>query len=144
MDNISQDTVVFNNQTWWLTSIEMTFKALSSSASGLDDQEANRRLKQCGRNVFHDTPRKHFLIEFERRHQSVGIRAAVLRRGTERNIQVELLVPADIVHLSAGNLMPADGLVIQAKDFFVKQAALTGEPFRVFYARIAPAQGFFA
>ena len=33
--------------------------------------------------------------------------------------------------LSAGNLIPADGVVLEAKDFFVNQAVLTGETFPV-------------
>ena len=37
------------------------------------------------------------------------------------------LVPGDIVLLSAGNLVPADGLILEATDFLVTQAALTGE-----------------
>ena len=33
--------------------------------------------------------------------------------------------------LSAGNLIPADGLVIEAEDFLVTEASLTGESFPV-------------
>ena len=33
--------------------------------------------------------------------------------------------------LSAGSLIPADGVVLEAKDFFVNQAVLTGETFPV-------------
>ena len=40
-------------------------------------------------------------------------------------------MPGDVVLLSAGNLVPADGLVVEAKDFFVAQAVLTGETFPV-------------
>ena len=36
-----------------------------------------------------------------------------------------------MVLLSAGSLIPADGLVIEARDFFVNQAVLTGETFPV-------------
>ena len=45
--------------------------------------------------------------------------------------QVELpikqLVPGDIVLLSAGDMIPADGRVMLAKDLFVSQSAMTGE-----------------
>ena len=37
----------------------------------------------------------------------------------------------DIVALRAGQLIPADGRVLSARDFFVKQAVLTGEPYPV-------------
>src|SRR4029079_15818687 len=42
-------------------------------------------------------------------------------------IPIEQLVPGDVVHLCAGDMVPADLRVITAKDLFVNQAALTGE-----------------
>ena len=35
------------------------------------------------------------------------------------------------MQLSAGNLIPADGVVLEARDFFVSEASLTGESFPV-------------
>ncbi len=43
----------------------------------------------------------------------------------------EQVVPGDIVALSAGSLIPADGIVLEANDFFINQAVLTGETFPV-------------
>ena len=43
----------------------------------------------------------------------------------------EQVVPGDVVLLSAGSLIPADGIVLEANDFFVNQAVLTGETFPV-------------
>ena len=40
-------------------------------------------------------------------------------------------MPGDVVLLSAGDLIPADAQVLEAKDFFVNQALLTGEPYPV-------------
>ena len=37
------------------------------------------------------------------------------------------LVVGDIVHLSAGDMIPADVRILDAKDLFVSQASLTGE-----------------
>ncbi len=54
-----------------------------------------------------------------------------LRDGRQRAIPVETIVPGDVVMLSAGNLIPADGVLLEAKDFFVNQAVLTGETFPV-------------
>ncbi len=42
-------------------------------------------------------------------------------------IPVEDLVPGDIIFLSAGDMIPADTRIIEAKDFFVSQSSLTGE-----------------
>jgi len=41
------------------------------------------------------------------------------------------LVPGDVVELAAGNLVPADGVLLDARDFLVNEAALTGESFPV-------------
>jgi len=42
-------------------------------------------------------------------------------------IAVVRLVPGDIVHLAAGDLVPADLRLLESKDLFVDQSALTGE-----------------
>jgi Mg2+-importing ATPase len=42
-------------------------------------------------------------------------------------VPIERLVPGDVVHLSAGDMIPADLRLLAAKDLFINQAALTGE-----------------
>ncbi len=42
-------------------------------------------------------------------------------------IPMEQLVPGDIVRLSAGDMIPADLRLLEAKDLFVNQSTLTGE-----------------
>ena len=42
-------------------------------------------------------------------------------------LPIDGLVPGDIVHLSAGDMVPADLRLLAAKDLFVNQSALTGE-----------------
>ncbi|MBV8620810.1 MAG: magnesium-translocating P-type ATPase [Curvibacter sp.] len=42
-------------------------------------------------------------------------------------LPVKLLVPGDLIKLSAGDMIPADCRVLAAKDLFVSQAAMTGE-----------------
>lgn len=42
-------------------------------------------------------------------------------------IPLDEIVVGDIVHLSAGDMIPADIRIIQAKDLFISQSALTGE-----------------
>jgi Mg2+-importing ATPase len=67
----------------------------------------------------------------EELRQQVSLKARVMRNGKEDSIPVEQVVPGDIVLLSAGSLIPADGILLEAKDFFVNQAVLTGETFPV-------------
>lgn len=52
----------------------------------------------------------------------------VTRREQEKaEIPMDELVVGDIVHLSAGDMLPADVRILATKDFFVSQASLTGE-----------------
>jgi Mg2+-importing ATPase len=67
----------------------------------------------------------------EKLRAQVTIKATVLRDGKPQPIPAEEVVPGDIVLLSAGSLIPADGIVLDARDFFVNQAVLTGETFPV-------------
>jgi len=62
---------------------------------------------------------------------SIRLRADVLRDGRKVEIDAEEVVPGDVLLLSAGSLIPADARVLQAHDFFVNQAVLTGETFPV-------------
>lgn len=59
----------------------------------------------------------------------VRVKAHVMREGHEHIIPVSELVPGDIVLLSAGKVIPADGVIIDGKDLFTNEAALTGESF---------------
>ncbi|HQE91783.1 MAG TPA: magnesium-translocating P-type ATPase [Anaerolineae bacterium] len=58
-------------------------------------------------------------------------KATVLRDGQAQSIPAEEVVPGDVVQLSAGSLIPADGVLLEATDFYVNQAVLTGETFPV-------------
>jgi Mg2+-importing ATPase len=61
--------------------------------------------------------------------RSVALMERVLRDGQEVTLPGEQLVPGDIVLLAAGDLVPADGRVLEARDFLVNQALLTGESY---------------
>ncbi|MFO1196108.1 MAG: magnesium-translocating P-type ATPase [Burkholderiaceae bacterium] len=91
----------------------------------------------------------------ERLRAMVGTTASVLRRaGPERagaepagpetagraiEVALEEIVPGDVVHLSAGDMVPADVRVLRARDLFVDEAALTGESLPVEKFADAPA-----
>ena len=57
------------------------------------------------------------------------IEAEVIRGGVPRRISAAEVVPGDVVVLSAGGLVPADGLLLEATDLHVNEAILTGETF---------------
>jgi len=58
---------------------------------------------------------------------------------------IERLAPGDIVRLSAGDMIPADLRLLEAKDLFVNQSALTGESMPVEkFAHAEPASDPFA
>src|SRR5499425_2959245 len=66
-------------------------------------------------------------VAARRLRERVGQRATVVRDGVAREIPAALVVPDDIIHLAAGDLVPADGALTAAKDLFLNEAALTGE-----------------
>lgn len=57
--------------------------------------------------------------------------ARVIRDGVAKAIPLEEIVPGDVTLLSAGGLVPGDGELLEARDFFVSEAVLTGESFPV-------------
>ena len=59
------------------------------------------------------------------------LKTNILRDGQQHSISTDEVVPGDVVNLSAGSLIPADGVIMEAKDFYVSQAVLTGETFPV-------------
>ena len=61
----------------------------------------------------------------------LALTCRVVRDGAEMQAPVTAIVPGDVVLLSAGNLIPADGLVLDAEDFLVSEASMTGESFPV-------------
>ena len=61
----------------------------------------------------------------------LALMCRVVRDGEEQTVPVSAVVPGDLILLSAGNLIPADGLVIEAADFLVSEASMTGESFPV-------------
>mgnify|MGYP003191564593 FL=1 len=53
--------------------------------------------------------------------------ATVLRDGAEQEIPIDEIVVGDVIKLSAGDMIPADVVLIDSRDFFVQQSGLTGE-----------------
>ena len=53
--------------------------------------------------------------------------ATVIRDSLEQELPIDELVVGDLVKLSAGDMIPADVILFESRDFFVQQSGLTGE-----------------
>ena len=71
--------------------------------------------------------------------QMIPATCQVARAGRSVLIPVEELVPADIIHLSAGEIVPADVRVIATKNLLVNESLITGESSPVEKVADAPA-----
>jgi Mg2+-importing ATPase len=57
----------------------------------------------------------------------LALQATVIRDGTPREIPARELVRGDVVVLDAGDIVPADGRILEANHLYVDESALTGE-----------------
>lgn len=81
------------------------------------------------------------ILQFFHEHQSnraaaalrkqVAVHATVLRDGKFTEIVLPEVVPGDIIHLSAGDIIPGDARLITTNNLYVNQASVTGESFPV-------------
>ena len=67
----------------------------------------------------------------EQLRSKIALRATVRRDGKPVDIAASAVVPGDILLLSAGSLIAADGRILQALDCFIGEGLLTGETFPV-------------
>src|SRR2546428_3868887 len=63
----------------------------------------------------------------EKLRAMIRVTATVLRAGRPVEEPLARLVPGDVVHLCAGDMIPADVRILTCRDLFVTQASLTGE-----------------
>lgn len=156
------------------------FASLETNEKGLDQEEAEARLKKYGPNeIVHEKPPswyyrlfKNFtnpfialiivlgivsflfksydavyiiifmvlvsvLMRFLQEYKSdkaaeklkalVSTKATVFRNQISEEIDIKYLVPGDVIHLSAGDMIPADVKLILSKGLYVSQSALSGE-----------------
>ena len=61
--------------------------------------------------------------------EKVSTTATVIRDGQRQEIKLPDIVQGDVVVLAAGDIVPADARLLDAKDLFVDQSSLTGESF---------------
>lgn len=180
--SIDQNQVFQDKAAYWSIPSEQLFDMLQTTNNGIEQSEAERRIKQYGLNTIQarrqatafnlllnqfKSPLVLILIfasiisafvgewidsaivllvvlgsttlgfaqeyrasnAVEKLRSQVTIRSSVFRDGKPLMTPTDQVVPGDIVLLSAGSMIPADGIVLEAHDFFVNQAALTGETF---------------
>ena len=107
---------------------------IASSVSALTGEVANFVIISC---IVLMSVSLDFVQEYranaaaEKLKQSVSVRTTVWRDGQATVVPMQEVVPGDLCILHAGDLIPADALVIEARDFFVNQSLLTGEAFPV-------------
>ena len=65
----------------------------------------------------------------EKLRSIILVKCTVFRDGKENEISASDLVPGDIVVFSAGNMIPADCVLIEEKDLHTNEASLTGETY---------------
>ncbi len=67
--------------------------------------------------------------ESEALEKMVSNTASIYRNNSKesKEIDIEELVPGDVIYLAAGDMIPADIRIIEAKTLFVSQSSLTGE-----------------
>jgi Mg2+-importing ATPase len=63
--------------------------------------------------------------------RSVALKAEVKRDGRFGDIDVNEVVPGDVLRVKSGDIIPADALILQSSAFVAGEAALTGEPYPV-------------
>jgi Ca2+-transporting ATPase len=74
-----------------------------------------------------------FVMEYQAENSMQALRqmtklnARVVRKGKVTEIPVEEIVPGDLLFLEAGDVVPADGRVVEAAQLQVNESALTGE-----------------
>ena len=63
--------------------------------------------------------------------QSVAQKAEVKRGGAFIEVATETVVPGDVFRVRSGDIVPADGILLDSSAFTANEAALTGEPYGV-------------
>ncbi|TMX14478.1 magnesium-translocating P-type ATPase [Aeromonas salmonicida subsp. achromogenes] len=106
-------------------SLEYTLTAVRGNIDGLTSTEAANRLFQFGPNeVTHDKP-PHPLIQLMQAFKNPFVMVLIVL-GLVSYV-MDVLMAGDIVHLQAGDMIPADIKLIESRDLFISQAVLTGE-----------------
>lgn len=92
-------------------------------------------------SIFLDILQEHKAeVAIEALRRSVAVTALVYRDRTPVELAVRDMVPGDVVELHAGDLVPADGILLAGRGVLTNEAILTGEPYSV-EKRVGPSAG---
>lgn len=61
----------------------------------------------------------------------VQVTVSLFRDGKLEELPTEAIVPGDVITLAAGDIIPADSILLTSQDLFVDEAAFTGESYPV-------------
>jgi P-type Mg2+ transporter len=78
-------------------------------------------------NILDFTQARKSQIAMEKLQQRVAPTATILRDGKWYELPRIDVVPGDVARVSAGDLVPADARLLDSRDLYIQQAALTGE-----------------
>ncbi|MEO7490931.1 MAG: magnesium-translocating P-type ATPase [Ferruginibacter sp.] len=67
----------------------------------------------------------------EKLQSMIALKTAVIRDGKEQEILNSFIVTGDMISFNAGDMVPADCLLIESNELFVNEASLTGESYPV-------------
>ncbi len=65
----------------------------------------------------------------EKLQSMISLKASVLRDNVVQEIPSTQIVPGDVIILNAGDMLPADCLIIQADELYANESSLTGESY---------------
>lgn len=74
-----------------------------------------------------------FVQEYKSQKASIALKelientSTVYRDNVEKEVLMDEVVPGDVIKLATGDMIPADAVLINAKDLFINQSSLTGE-----------------
>ena len=77
-----------------------------------------------------DTFQEHSAeLASDKLQKSVSLTATVIHDGVKKEVLFSRVVPGDIIFLSSGDIVPADGKLLNALDLTIDQSTLTGESY---------------
>ncbi|WAC13344.1 magnesium-translocating P-type ATPase [Dyadobacter pollutisoli] len=65
----------------------------------------------------------------EKLREMIEIKSLVVRNGVEQAVNTNEIVPGDILHLRAGDIIPADCRIVESNELHVNESSLTGESY---------------